>query len=74
MAALTLLQSKKRTSVACAIGSSVYHVLSCYFFFPKPEFLSKAFQRHQEHDLKHPGLMDLIITKQNKRNYLPSYT
>jgi hypothetical protein len=24
----------------------------------------RAFQRHQEHDLKHPGLMDLITTKQ----------
>ncbi len=27
---------------------------------------SRAFQRHQEHDLKHPGLTDLITTKQNK--------
>jgi hypothetical protein len=26
-----------------------------------------AFQRHQEHDLKHPGSVDLITTKQNKR-------
>jgi hypothetical protein len=26
----------------------------------------KAFQRHQEHDLKNPGSMDLITTKQNK--------
>jgi hypothetical protein len=34
--------------------------------------LSKAFQRHQEHNLKHPGSVDLIITKQNKTNYLPS--
>jgi hypothetical protein len=32
-------------------------------------FLSIAFQRHQEHNLKHPGLVDLITTKQN---YLPS--
>jgi len=30
---------------------------------------SRAFQRHQEHDLKHPGSVDLITTKQNK---LPS--
>jgi len=30
-------------------------------------FSSRAFQRHQEHDLKHPGgSMDLITTKQNK--------
>jgi len=27
---------------------------------------SRAFQRHQEHDLKHPSLVDLITTKQNK--------
>jgi len=32
---------------------------------------SRAFQRHQEHDLKHPGSVDLITTKQNKTNYLP---
>ncbi len=29
-----------------------------------------AFQRDQEHDLKHPSSMDLITTKQNK---LPSF-
>jgi hypothetical protein len=27
---------------------------------------SRAFQRQQEHDLKHPGSVDLITTKQNK--------
>jgi hypothetical protein len=32
----------------------------------------RAFQRHQEHDLKHLDLVDLITTKQNKTNYLPS--
>jgi hypothetical protein len=31
---------------------------------------SRAFQRDQEHDLKHPGSMDLMGTKQNK---LPSF-
>ncbi len=31
---------------------------------------SRAFQRHQKHDLKHPSLVDLIITKQNN---LPSF-
>jgi hypothetical protein len=31
---------------------------------------ARAFQRHQEHDLKHPGSVDLITTKQNK---LPSF-
>jgi hypothetical protein len=29
--------------------------------------LSRAFQRHQKHDLKHPNLVDLISTKQNKK-------
>jgi hypothetical protein len=29
----------------------------------------KAFQRHQEHDLKHPGLVDLITTKQTTLLY-----
>jgi hypothetical protein len=24
----------------------------------------RAFQRHQEHDLKHPGLVDLVTPKQ----------
>jgi hypothetical protein len=32
---------------------------------------SRAFQRHQEHNLKHPGSVDLITIKQNK---LPSFT
>jgi hypothetical protein len=41
---------------------------------PKPmhPFLSRAFQRLHEHDLKHPDSVDLITTKQNKTNYLPS--
>jgi hypothetical protein len=30
----------------------------------------RGFQKHQEHDLKHPGSMDLITTKQNR---LPSF-
>jgi hypothetical protein len=33
--------------------------------------LSRAFQRHQEHDLKHRRLVDLVTTRQ-KQNYLPS--
>ncbi len=36
----------------------------------QPSSSSRAFERHQEHDLKHPGLLDLITTKQN--NYLAS--
>jgi hypothetical protein len=36
---------------------------------------SRAFQRHQEHDLKHPSSVDLITPKQNKttQNKLPSF-
>jgi hypothetical protein len=33
---------------------------------------SRAFKRHQEHDLKHPGLVDFITTKEKKTNYLAS--
>ncbi len=28
----------------------------------------QAFQRHQEHDLKHPSLVDLITTNKTKQN------
>jgi hypothetical protein len=38
---------------------------------PMHSFL-RAFQRHQEQDLKYPSLVDLISTKQNKTNYLAS--
>jgi hypothetical protein len=31
---------------------------------------SRAFQRHQEHNLRHPSSVDLITTKQNKASYL----
>jgi hypothetical protein len=31
---------------------------------------SRVFQGHQEHDLEHPGLVDLIGTKQNKQTTL----
>jgi hypothetical protein len=33
----------------------------------------RAFQRDQEHNLKHPDSVDLISTKQNKTNKLPSF-
>jgi hypothetical protein len=32
-----------------------------------PYYTSRAFQRNQECDLKHPSLLDLITTKQNKQ-------
>ncbi len=31
-----------------------------------PSSLLRAFQRHGEHDLKHPTSVDLVTTKQNK--------
>ncbi len=34
---------------------------------------SRAFQRDQECDLKHPGSVDLISTKQNQTNKPPSF-
>jgi hypothetical protein len=37
---------------------------------PMHPFSSKAFQRDQEHDLKHPGSMDLLNTKQKKQTTL----
>jgi hypothetical protein len=33
-------------------------------------FSLRAFQRHQEHDLKHPSLVDLVSMKQNKLSSL----
>jgi hypothetical protein len=35
-----------------------------------PLFSSRAFQRDQECNLKHPGLVDLIGKKQNKQTTL----
>jgi hypothetical protein len=37
---------------------------------PMHPSLSRAFPRHEEYGLKHPGSVDLITTKQNK---LPSF-
>jgi hypothetical protein len=35
---------------------------------------SRAFQRDQERNLKHPGSVDLVSTNKTKQtNYLPSY-
>jgi hypothetical protein len=42
---------------------------------PMHPSLLRVFQRHQEHDLKHPSSVDFIAkktTKQNKTNYLSS--
>jgi hypothetical protein len=51
-----------------------YFLLKSFPKRPRPNIMepspctpssSRAFQRDQEHDLKHLGLMDLISTKQN---------
>jgi hypothetical protein len=42
----------------------------CHETKPMHPFSWRAFQRHQEHNLKHPSLVNLITTKQNK---LPSF-
>jgi hypothetical protein len=42
----------------------------CHGTKPMHPYVLRAFQRHQEHDLKHLNLVDLISTKQNK---LPSF-
>jgi hypothetical protein len=44
----------------------------CYETKPMHPSSSRAFQRDQERNLKHPGSVDLMGTKQNKTNYLPS--
>jgi hypothetical protein len=38
----------------------------CHGTQPMHPSSSRAFQRHQEHDLKHPGSVNLITTKQKK--------
>jgi hypothetical protein len=41
---------------------------------PMHPSLSRGFQGDQEHDLKHPGLVDLTVTNKTKQtNNLPSY-
>jgi hypothetical protein len=42
----------------------------CHGTKPMHPFSLRGFQRHEEHNLKHPGSVDLMTTKQNK---LPSF-
>ncbi len=37
-------------------------------------YLQRAFQRYQEHDLKHLNLGDRNITNKTKQNFLSSFT
>ncbi len=43
----------------------------CHGMKPTHPSLSRAFQRHQEHDMKHPILV--ISTNKTKQNKLPSF-
>jgi hypothetical protein len=54
------------------IQELLHHKSKRYETKPMHPYSSRAFQRDQERDLKHPGLVDLMGTKQNKTNYLPS--
>jgi hypothetical protein len=54
------------------IQELLHHKFKHHATKPMHPSSSGAFQRHQEHDLKHPGSVDLITTTQNKTNYLPS--
>jgi hypothetical protein len=54
------------------IQEHLHHISKRYETKPMHPSSSRPFQRHQEHNLKHPGSMDLLTTKQNKTNYLPS--
>jgi hypothetical protein len=42
------------------------HTFKCHGSKPMHPSSLRAFQRHQEHNLKHPGSGGLITTKQNK--------
>ncbi len=48
------------------IQKFLHHNSKCHESKLMHRSLSKAFQIYQEHDLKHPNLVDFIVTKQNK--------
>ncbi len=47
-------------------GFHIYKTKQTTFLLSMHQPSSRVFQKHQEHDLKHPGSVDLISTKQNK--------
>jgi len=55
------------------IQQLLHHKSKLHRTKPMHPSLLRAFQRHQEHNLKHPGSVNLITMKQNKTNCLPSY-
>jgi hypothetical protein len=55
------------------IQELLYHKSKNHETKPMHPFFSRAFQRDQEHDLKHPDSVDLISTnKTTQTNYVPS--
>jgi hypothetical protein len=55
------------------IQELLHHMSKCNETMPMHPSSSRAFQRDQECDLKHPGSMDLKSTNKTKQtNYLPS--
>jgi len=66
--ALLLIESFPKTP---RTQSEAFHKAKPHEAKPMHSSLSRAFQRHQEHNLKHPSSVHLITSKQNK---LPSFT
>ncbi len=66
----SLIFSKEIIQYSRTFASQVHTSPNIMEPSPCTPSLSKAFQRHKEHDLNYPGLMNLITTKQNK---LPSF-
>jgi hypothetical protein len=63
--------SASETKIIFNIQELLHHKSKRHETKPMHPSLSRAFQRHQERGLKHPGgSVDLITTKQNK---LPSF-
>jgi hypothetical protein len=48
------------------IQELLHYKSKCHETKPMHPSLLRAFQRYQEHNLKHLGLVDLIVTKQYK--------
>jgi hypothetical protein len=63
---------KFRVKKSFNIQELLHHKSKLHGTKPMHPFSLIAFQRHQEHNLKHPSLVDIITTKQKKTNYFPS--
>jgi len=54
------------------IQEPLHRKSKCHGTKPMHPSSSRSFQKHQEHNLKHLGLVGLITTKQIKTNHLIS--